>query len=156
MSNHERFRRHAIHAVICALLPLSGAVRASDFTVRQCGSEVERLFSDYLHDVNKTPNDVAQYYSQHFLATEVNMLRHSRTTQEYSKSIAVFNSILTTGRGDELLASQSKCSDKECTISATMRHGHGDAYVFEFTYVTSKNECRSMLIDREEFFIHMK
>ena len=114
-----------------------------------CSSDVARLFSAYLVDVNNGSGHAAQYYSQEFLAWQADSLL--KNNGDAASAITLFRNRLTTGRGSELVNSHIACKGTACTLRAYMKNAAGRSYSFVLKYVSANGSCSDLRIDGIEF-----
>lgn len=117
-------------ASVCTLLALAGCASAKGSV---CESNVQSAFSQYLEQANADQPKVAKFFSQEFLADEVDDVVNMGTDH----NISATRKRLLIGREAKTVQRTATCDDAECTAHADAVDGKGMKWSFEFSYPIS-------------------
>lgn len=117
-------------AGVCIVLALAGCSSAKG---SNCESNVQSAFSQYLEQVNADQPKVAKFFSQEFLADEVDDVVNIGTDHNTSAT----RKRLLIGREAKTVQRTVTCDNDECTARADAVDGKGMKWSFEFTYPIS-------------------
>lgn len=129
-------------AILLAMTVFNERAIANDEKFANCAEEVGRRFADYADANQKSPNKVAQFFSQKFLAALVNRVF-------VNEKNAGGLSALSIGNGTQVVSKKIACGDRGCQIDADMQGANGVRLHMLYDYASQTGTCAGMLIDHQ-------